>query len=90
MDTARTTAAGKYRLQVGIVSSRDEAEQITARLRAEHAQAIGTAAPAIDEVTFGSGTFYRVQVGPYASAAEPGQFCTALKPKGFDCLVVTK
>jgi hypothetical protein len=90
VDTGRTTAAGKYRLQVGIVSSRDEAEQITARLRAEHAQAIGTAAPAIDEVTFGSGTFYRVQVGPYASAAEPGQFCTALKPKGFDCLVVTK
>jgi hypothetical protein len=90
VDTARTTAAGKYRLQVGIVSSRDEAEQITARLRAEHAQAIGTAAPAIDEVTFGNGTFYRVQVGPYASAAEPGQFCTALKPKGYDCLVVTK
>lgn len=90
VDTARTTAAGKYRLQVGIVSSRDEAEQITSRLRAEHAQAIGTAAPAIDEVTFGNGTFYRVQVGPYASAAEPGQFCTALKPKGYDCLVVTK
>jgi hypothetical protein len=90
VDTARTTAAGKYRLQVGIVSSRDEAEQITAKLRAEHAQAIGTAAPAIDEVTFGNGTFYRVQVGPYASAAEPGQFCTALKPKGYDCLVVTK
>jgi cell division septation protein DedD len=90
VDTARNTAAGKYRLQVGIVSSRDEAEQITARLRAEHAQAIGTAAPAIDEITFGNGTFYRVQVGPYASAAEPGQFCTALRPKGYDCLVVTK
>jgi hypothetical protein len=90
VDTPRNTAAGKYRLQVGIVSSRDEAEQITARLRAEHAEAIGTAAPAIDEVAFGNGTFYRVQVGPYASAAEPGQFCTALRPKGFDCLVVTK
>ncbi len=90
VDTARNTAAGKYRLQVGIVRSRDEAEQITARLRAEHAQAIGTAAPAIDEITFGNGTFYRVQVGPYASAAEPGQFCTALRPKGYDCLVVTK
>lgn len=89
-DPARVTAAGKYRLQVGIVRSREEAEQITSRLRAEHAQAFGTAAAAIDEVTFGNGTFYRVQVGPYASAAEPGQFCTALKPKGYDCLVVTK
>ncbi len=90
LDTSRNTAAGKYRLQVGIVRSREEAEQITATLRAEHAANLGTAAPAIDEVTFGNGTFYRVQVGPYASAAEPGQFCTALKPKGYDCLVVTK
>jgi hypothetical protein len=86
----RDTAAGKYRLQVGIVGSREEAEGITAKLRAEHAESLGAAAPAIDEVTFGNGTFFRVQVGPYASAAEPGQFCSALKPKGYDCLVVTK
>ncbi|OYW52717.1 MAG: hypothetical protein B7Y80_16530 [Hyphomicrobium sp. 32-62-53] len=86
----RDTAAGKYRLQVGIVGSREEAENITSRLRTEHAESLGAAAPAIDEVTFGNGTFYRVQVGPYASAAEPGQFCSALKPKGYDCLVVTK
>jgi len=86
----RDTAAGKYRLQVGIVGSREEAESITAKLRAEHAESLGAAAPAIDEVTFGNGTFFRVQVGPYASAAEPGQFCSALKPKGYDCLVVTK
>jgi hypothetical protein len=90
VEKPRATAAGKYRLQVGIVSSREEAENITARLRAEHATNLGAAAPAIDEVTFGNGTFYRVQVGPYASAAEPGQFCSALKPKGYDCLVVTK
>jgi hypothetical protein len=90
VEKPRATAAGKYRLQVGIVGSREEAESITARLRAEHAASLGAAAPAIDEVTFGNGTFYRVQVGPYASAAEPGQFCSALKPKGYDCLVVTK
>lgn len=90
IEKPRSTAAGKYRLQVGIVSSRQEAEGISAKLRAEHAANLGAAAPAIDEVTFGNGTFYRVQVGPYASAAEPGQFCSALKPKGFDCLVVTK
>jgi hypothetical protein len=87
---ARATASGKYRLQVGIVRSREEAERITSELRSGHASALGSAAPAIDEVLFGSATFYRVQVGPYASAAEPGQFCAALKPKGYDCLVVTK
>jgi hypothetical protein len=86
----RAKSAGKYRLQVSIVRSREEAESITAALRAQHAAEIGVATAAIDEVTFGNNTFYRVQVGPYASAAEPGQFCTALKPKGYDCLVVTK
>ncbi|MCU0955167.1 MAG: SPOR domain-containing protein [Hyphomicrobium sp.] len=89
-DRPRAKGAGKYRLQVSIVRSREEAESITAALRAQHAAEIGVATAAIDEVTFGNNTFYRVQVGPYASAAEPGQFCTALKPKGYDCLVVTK
>jgi cell division protein FtsN len=86
----RAKGAGKYRLQVSIVRSREEAESITAALRAQHASEIGVATTAIDEVTFGNNTFYRVQVGPYASATEPGQFCSALKPKGYDCLVVTK
>jgi hypothetical protein len=90
VEKPRAANGSKYRLQVGIVRSREEAEGITATLRSEYAAAIGTASPAIDEVTFGNGTFYRVQVGPYASAAEPGQLCTTLKPKGFDCLVVTK
>jgi cell division protein FtsN len=89
-DKPRDKSIGRYRLQVGIVRSREEAEGITAALRAQHAAEIGTATAAIDEVTFGNNTFYRVQVGPYASAAEPGQFCTALKPKGYDCLVLTK
>jgi tetratricopeptide (TPR) repeat protein len=90
VEKPRAAASGKFRLQVGIVPSREEAETISARLRSEHAANLGAATPAIDEVTFGNGTFYRVQVGPYASAAEPGEFCTTLKPKGYDCLVVTK
>jgi cell division protein FtsN len=90
VEKPRAANGSKYRLQVGIVRSREEAEGITATLRSEYAAAIGAASPAIDEVSFGNGTFYRVQVGPFASAAEPRQLCTTLKPKGFDCLVVTK
>jgi cell division protein FtsN len=51
----------------------------------------GTVTPEIDEAVIGSmGTFYRVRLGPYADAAEPGQLCKTLKPQGFDCLVVTQ
>ncbi len=88
---AEQAASGKYRLQVGVLRSRAEAEQMAAKLRQSHGAKLGSAAPAIDEVVYGNmGTFYRVQVGPYASAAEPGKFCDSLKPQGYDCLVVTK
>ncbi len=87
----RTAAGGQFRLQVGVVRSRAEAEKIAATLKSSHGAALGKAVPAIDEVVYGNmGTFYRVQVGPYASAAEPGQFCTALKPQGYDCMVITQ
>ena len=36
------------------------------------------------------GTFYRVRLGPYASAGEPETLCNALRSDGFDCLVVTQ
>jgi cell division septation protein DedD len=90
-DKPRTATAGKYLLQVGVLRSRAEAEQLASNLRAQHGAALGSVAPAIDEVVYGNmGTFYRVQVGPYASAAEPGDFCSALKPQGYDCLVITQ
>jgi hypothetical protein len=87
----RAAKAGTYHLQVGVLRSRAEAEQLAANLKAKHGAALASVAPAIDEVVYGNmGTFYRVQVGPYASAAEPGNFCTTLKPQGYDCLVITQ
>jgi cell division septation protein DedD len=82
--------AGKYRLQVAAVRSRDEAERLASSVM-KH-QAVGAAVqPEIDEAVLGSmGTFYRVRLGPYADAAEPGQLCKSLRPQGFDCLVVTQ
>jgi cell division septation protein DedD len=87
----RAAKAGTYHLQVGVLRSRAEAEQLAANLKAKHGAALASVAPAIDEVVYGNmGTFYRVQVGPYASAAEPGNFCSTLKPQGYDCLVITQ
>jgi len=36
------------------------------------------------------GSFYRVRLGPYASAKEPQHLCGSLRSSGFDCLVVTQ
>lgn len=88
---ASTGAAGKYKLQVAAVRSREEAERLAQTLHGYQPVRDGTVSPEIDEAVIGSmGTFYRVRLGPYADAKEPGQLCKTLRPQGFDCLVVTQ
>lgn len=92
-ETANATgssASGNYRLEVGTTTSRDEAEKVAKRLRAEHAGEIASRELAIDEGKFGASRYFRVGIGPFANADEPGKLCAALKAKGMDCLVVTR
>src|SRR5690606_27675543 len=87
----RAAPAGKYRLQVAAVRTRSEAEALAGLLVGRHSDQLGGRQPEVDESVIGSmGTFYRVRVGPYASAGEPERLCTALQADGFDCLLVTQ
>jgi cell division septation protein DedD len=84
-------AGGAFKLQVAAVRSREEAERLAQSLSGYQAVQNGTVSTEIDEAVIGSmGTFYRVRLGPYADAKEPGQLCKTLRPQGFDCLVVTQ
>lgn len=88
---ARGAPSGKFRLQVAAVRSRSEAEALADLLVGRHGDQLGGRQPVVDESVIGSmGTFYRVRLGPYASANEPEQLCGALRADGFDCLVVTQ
>lgn len=90
-NAAPTAAAGNYKLQVAAVRSREEAQSLAQSLSTYPAVQNGTVRTEIDEAVIGSmGTFYRVRLGPYADAKEPGQLCATLRPQGFDCLVVTQ
>lgn len=81
---------GQYRLQVAAVRTRQEADQVAARLRQQHAKELKARGVEIDEATLANiGTFYRVRVGPYVEANEPRNLCVKLRQKGYDCLVVT-
>jgi SPOR domain len=86
---ARSSPSGKYRLQVAAVRTRSEAEALAGLVVGRHAEQLGGRKPEVDETVIGSmGTFYRVRLGPYASADEPEHLCVALRSDGFDCLVV--
>ena len=88
---ARTTTGGKYKLQVASVRSREEADKLASTLQRYPAVRDGSVSTEVDEAVIGSmGTFYRVRLGPYATAKEPDDLCQTLKPQGFDCLVVTQ
>ena len=88
---ARSSPSGKYKLQVAAVRTRSEAEALAGLVVGRHAEQLGGRKPDVDETVIGSmGTFYRVRLGPYASADEPEQLCVALRSDGFDCLVVGK
>jgi tetratricopeptide (TPR) repeat protein len=83
--------SGKFRLQVAAVRSRSEADALADLLVGRHGEQLGGRQPQVDESVIGSmGTFYRVRLGPYASAKEPEQLCVALRADGFDCLVVAQ
>jgi len=88
---AAPAAAGKVQLQVASVRSRDEAELVATRLRGTPAVMTAAKTPSIEEAVIGNmGTFYRVSLGPFASAADSARLCAVLKPEGYDCLVVAQ
>lgn len=83
--------SGAYRLQVATLRTREEAEALAAKLRAEGRKALGSGSPLVDQAVLGNmGTFYRVRLGPYRTAEEPRRVCQNLKASGYDCFIVTQ
>src|SRR5262249_23758707 len=81
---------GRFRIQLGMLRTEAEAQALSARVKREHPDAVGPREAEIDETVVGNmGSFYRVRVGPFASAQEGQAACAKLKGAGIDCLLVT-
>ena len=85
----KAATKGGYRIQVAAVKSRDEASAVIAQLQSKGGLLASTPA-SVDQSTFGSSTFFRVRLGPYANAAATKAPCEELKAGGLDCLVTAK
>jgi cell division septation protein DedD len=82
---------GKFRIQVGLARSQADAEALATKVKREHGAVLATRDPEIDETVVGNmGSFYRVRIGPFATAQEGQATCAKLKGPGIDCLVVTQ
>ena len=62
---------GKFRVQVAMVRTQDEAQAVAAKVKRDHAAALAAREPEIDQAVVGNmGSFYRVRVGPFATQQE--------------------
>jgi cell division septation protein DedD len=85
-----SSAIGKgYFLQLGAGRSAEGAKQEGERIRQRQADLLGTLSLITPRVDLGErGTFYRIQVGPIADAAQAERRCNELKRRGVGCLLV--
>jgi cell division protein FtsN len=83
-------AVGKgYFLQLGAGRSAASAKQEGERIRQRQADLLGTLSLITPRADLGErGTFYRIQVGPIADAAQAERRCNELKRRGIGCLLV--
>ncbi len=78
-----------YFLQLGAVRSAADAKQGWERLRQRQPDLLGSLSLATPRVDLGErGTFYRIQAGPIADAAQAEHRCNELKRRGIGCLLV--
>jgi cell division septation protein DedD len=95
-EPAATTVAaakpeGRFRIQIGMMRTQGEAQALAAKVKREYGAALATREAEIDEAVVGNmGSFYRVCIGPFASAQEGQAACGKLKGTGIDCLVVAQ
>jgi hypothetical protein len=83
--------SGHFRIQIAAVRTQAEAKALVARVLREHAAALAAHEPQIDQTVMGNmGSFYRVLLGPFASAQETQNLCAKLKGSGLDCLVTAQ
>ncbi|MGH8337021.1 MAG: SPOR domain-containing protein, partial [Gammaproteobacteria bacterium] len=86
---AKHAAKGVFRIQVATAQSRDAANGVVQSLQGK-GELLASAHVTVDEAKFGATTFFRVRLGPYATAADTKAPCEALKAAGLDCLVTAR
>jgi len=83
--------SGNLRIQIAAVRTQAEAQALAAKVMREHASTLAKREPQIDQTIMGNmGSFYRVLIGPFASAQETQSICAKLKGTGLDCLVTAQ
>lgn len=83
--------SGSHLVQVGAFRSQGEADGQWAKMQGKLGAFLDGKAKDVEVADLGSkGTFYRLRVGPFASADDAKTYCAGLKERGTDCLIKAK
>lgn len=86
-----SSGSGGYRIQLASLRSEEEAQAAWQRISAQHNALLAGHPHYIEKTTVGNlGTFYRIQIGPFADKAQSAQLCKTLQNSGVDCFLVTR
>jgi len=86
---APTRLATAYRLQLGALKSEEAAKIEWQKLQRQNSDVLGKLSLSVSRVELGAkGTYYRIQAGPIADAAQAAQDCAALKSRKIGCILV--
>ncbi len=86
---ANVSDAGRVTVQLAAYRTRANAERGWQRLRAAHPDQLGDRSLIMREIDLGDrGIYYRVRTGPFADVAAAKAFCSLLRPRDQDCLVI--
>lgn len=84
-------ASGTHLVQVGAFRSQAEADAQWASLKSRLGAFAADKSEDVERADLGDkGTFYRLRIGPFASADEAKTYCAGLKERGTDCLIKAK
>jgi cell division protein FtsN len=84
-------ATGTHLVQVGAFRSDDEANAMWTRMEGKLGEYLSGKAPDVERADLGAkGVYYRLRIGPFASADDAKTYCEGLKSRGQDCLVKAK
>jgi hypothetical protein len=84
---AREPARGSFAVQVTAQRSEGDAEAAYRAMQQKYPSVLMGREPIIRRAELSGGTWYRAQIGPFASAAEAEALCGRLKDAGGQCVV---
>ena len=83
--------SGTHLVQVGAFRSQGEADGHWSKMQGKHGGFLDGKAKDVEVADLGAkGVYYRLRVGPFASAEAAKTWCADLKERGTDCLIKAK